>query len=150
MPPDGIQRVCVVGAIGIEKGYDLLLACARDAADRKLPLRFHLVGHSCDDGRLLATGMVKITGRYQDHQAVDLIRRQQAQVAWLTSIWPETWCYTLTQAWRAGLNVLAFDIGTPADRIRRTGRGRLCPLGLPPQAINRLLLAKTTNLEVAA
>jgi hypothetical protein len=94
--------------------------------------------------------MVSITGRYQEYQAVELIRRQQAQVAWLTSIWPETWSYTLTQAWKAGLHVLAFDIGTPADRIRRTGRGRLCPLGLPPQAINRLLMAKTTNLEVAA
>jgi GT2 family glycosyltransferase/glycosyltransferase involved in cell wall biosynthesis len=150
LSPDGIRRVCIVGAIGIEKGYDVLLACARDAADRKLALRFHLVGHSCDDGRLLATGTVHITGRYEEHEAVDLIRRQQAQLAWLTSIWPETWCYTLTQAWRAGLNVLAFDIGTPADRIRHTGRGRLCPLGLSPQAINRLLMENTTNLEVAA
>ena len=67
-----------------------------------------------------------------------------------TKIWPETWCYTLTQAWLAGLNVLAFDIGAPADRIRRTGRGRLCPLGLPAPAINRLLMEKTTNFEVAA
>jgi GT2 family glycosyltransferase/glycosyltransferase involved in cell wall biosynthesis len=147
---DGIQRVCVIGAIGIEKGYDMLLACARDAADRSLPLRFHLVGHSCDDGRLLATGTVQITGRYEEHEAVALIRRQQAQLAWLTSLWPETWCYTLTQAWQAGLNVLAFDIGAPADRIRQTGRGRLCPLGLPPHAINRLLLQKVVNLEVAA
>jgi glycosyltransferase involved in cell wall biosynthesis len=148
--PDGIQRVCIVGAISIEKGYDMLLACARDAADRKLPLRFNLVGHSCDDGRLLATGTVHITGRYQEHEAIGLIRQQQAQLAWLTSIWPETWCYTLTQAWLAGLNVLAFDIGAPADRIRQTGRGRLCPLGLPPQAINRLLMEKPTNFEVAA
>lgn len=147
---DGIQRVCIIGAIGIEKGFDVLLACARDAADRKLALRFNLVGHSCDDGRLLATGTVHISGGYQEQDAIASIRRQQAQLAWLTSIWPETWCYTLTQAWLAGLNVLAFDIGAPADRIRQTGRGRLCPLGLPPQAINRLLMEKPTNFEVAA
>jgi glycosyltransferase involved in cell wall biosynthesis len=147
---DGIRRVCVIGAIGIEKGYDMLLACARDAADRKLGLQFHLVGHSCDDGKLLATGVVRITGRYEERQAVALIRQQQAQLAWLTSVWPETWCYTLSQAWWAGLNVLAFDLGAPADRIRHTGRGWLCPLGLPPQAVNRLLLEQTTKLEVAA
>jgi hypothetical protein len=61
-------------------------------------------------------------------------------LAWLTSLWPETWCYTLTQAWQAGLNVAAFDIGTPAERIRRTGRGWLFPLGLPPAALNSQLL----------
>ena len=137
---DGIRRVCVVGAIGIEKGYDRLLACARDARDRKLNLRFHLVGYSCDDAPLLATGTVHITGQYDEHAAVPLIRQQQAQLAWLTSLWPETWCYTLTYTWQAGLNVLAFDIGTPAERIRRTGRGWLCPLGLTPQALNNWML----------
>lgn len=142
-PPaaDGLRRVCVVGAIGIEKGYDLLLACARDAANRDLPLRFHLVGYSCDDARLIATGRVEITGEYEEHQAVVLIRRQQAQLAWLPSLWPETWCYTLSQAWQAGLDVLAFDLGTPALRIRRTGRGWLVPLGLAPRGLNNRMLA---------
>jgi hypothetical protein len=79
---------------------------------------------------------------------IRLIRQQQAQVAWLPSIWPETWCYTLTHAWRAGLNVLAFDIGTPAERIRQTERGWLCPLGLAPQVLNeRMLSLKPTQTE---
>ena len=142
-PPsvDGIRRVCVVGGIGIEKGYEILLACARDAANRQLKLRFMLVGHSCDDARLEATGNVHITGRYGEHDAVRLIRQQGAQLAWLPSLWPETWSYTLTHAWYAGLNVLAFDIGTPAERIRRTERGWLCPLGISPQALNDRMVA---------
>ena len=87
------------------------------------------------------TGNVEITGRYEEHEAVPLIRKQRAQLAWLPAVWPETWSYTLTQAWQAGLNVLAFDIGTPAERIRRTERGWLCPLGLSPQAVNDRILA---------
>lgn len=138
---DGIRRVCVLGAIGIEKGYDMLLACARDAVKRKLKLRFHLVGHSYDDDRLLATGKVQITGQYEEEEVDALIRQQQAQMAWLPSLWPETWCYTLTQSWHAGLNVFAFDIGTPAERIRRTGRGWLVPLGLAPEHLNNRMLA---------
>jgi glycosyltransferase involved in cell wall biosynthesis len=137
---DGIRRVCVIGAIGIEKGYEVLLACARDAANRRLNLRFHLVGHSCDDARLLATGAVQITGRYQEREVAALIRQQRAQLAWLPSLWPETWCYTLTLAWQAGLNVLAFKLGTPSGRIRRTGRGWLVPLGMSPQALNNRML----------
>jgi hypothetical protein len=42
--------------------------------------------------------------------------------------------------WRAGLRVAAFDTGAPAERIRRTGRGFLLPLGLPAGAINDTLL----------
>jgi glycosyltransferase involved in cell wall biosynthesis len=134
------RRICVVGAIGIAKGYEVLLACARDAAMRDLNLEFCVVGYSCDDARLLATGRVQITGRYEEREAVALIRAQRAHLGWLPSLWPETWCYTLTQTWQAGLNVVAFDIGAPAERIRRTGRGWLYPLGLSSPALNAKFL----------
>jgi GT2 family glycosyltransferase len=134
-------RVCVIGAIGIQKGYQVVLDCARDAAERRLPLEFVVVGHTIDDRRLLATGRVFVTGTFAPEEAVSLIQAQQATIALLPSIWPETWCFTLAEAWRAGLSVAAFDIGAPAERIRRTGRGFLLPLGLPAQAINNALVA---------
>jgi hypothetical protein len=62
-------------------------------------------------------------------------------VALLPSISPETWCFSLAEAWRAGLRVAAFDIGAQSERIRRTGRGFLLPLGLPAHAINNALMA---------
>ena len=142
--PQSVRRVCVVGAIGIEKGFEVLLACARDAANRKLQLEFRLVGYSCDDDRLIATGRVHITGRYEEHEAVALIRAQESQLAWLPSLWPETWCYTLTQAWQASLNVVVFDIGAQAERIRRTGRGWILPLGIPASTLNNRLLTLHT------
>jgi glycosyltransferase involved in cell wall biosynthesis len=124
----------VIGGIGIEKGYETLLACARDAAVRRLPLFFCVVGHTLDDEALLATGCVSITGEYGEAEAISLIRAQQGQVAWLPSLWPETWSYTVTLAWRAGLDVVAYDIGVPADRIRATGRGWLLPLAAASKA----------------
>jgi len=137
----GTARICVVGAIGVEKGYEILLACARDAAERGLKLEFVVVGHTIDDARLLDTGRVFVTGEFQPAEAVPMIQAQDAALAWLPSVWPETWCFALSEAWRAGLPVVAFDLGAPAERIRRTGRGVLLPLGLPPGAINSALLA---------
>ena len=134
-------RVCVVGAIGVHKGYQVVLDCARDAAERRLPLEFVVVGHTIDDRRLLATGRVFITGTFAPEEAVQLIRAQNATLALLPSIFPETWCFSLAEAWRAGLRVAAFDIGAPAERIRRTGHGFLLPLGLKPDAINNALVA---------
>jgi GT2 family glycosyltransferase/glycosyltransferase involved in cell wall biosynthesis len=140
-PPAGPRRVCLVGAIGREKGYDVLLQAARDAAARDLPLDFVVVGYSIDDERLEATGRVFVTGPYRDPEVEALIRAQSAHLAWLASICPETWCYTLGQAWRAGLRVVAFDIGAQAERIREHGGGWLLPPGLPAPAVNNALLA---------
>lgn len=134
-------RVCVVGAIGIHKGYQVVLDCARDAAERSLPLEFVVVGHTIDDSRLMATGRVFVTGAFAAPEAVSLIKAQKASLAMLPSIFPETWSLSLGEAWRAGLRVAAFDIGAQAERIRRTGRGFLLPLGLPPHAINNALIA---------
>lgn len=140
-PPAGAaRRICVIGAIGYEKGYDVLLAAARDAARRNLPIDFVVVGYTTDDDRLMETGRVFITGEYGEAEATALIAAQRAHLAWLPSIWPETWCYALSEAWRAGLHVIAFDIGAQAERIRNTGRGTLLPLGLTATSINNALM----------
>ena len=139
--PGARLRVCVVGAIGLEKGYDVLLACARDAAARALALEFVVVGPSINDERLMRAGPVFVTGDYREDEVDALIREQRCDLGLLPSIWPETWCYTLTHMMRAGLGVAAFDLGAPAERIRRTGRGWLLPLGLPAGAVNNALLS---------
>jgi glycosyltransferase involved in cell wall biosynthesis len=66
-------RICVVGAIGIHKGYEILLACARDARRRGLDLDFVVVGHTIDDARLMATERVFVTGEFDSSEAVALI-----------------------------------------------------------------------------
>ena len=63
-------RICVVGAIGYEKGYTNLLRCARMVAEAKMPIEFVVVGYTCDDKRLLDTGAVRITGRYDQSEAI--------------------------------------------------------------------------------
>ena len=125
----------------MHKGYDVLLACARDAARRDLDLEFIVVGHTIDDARMLDTGRVFVTGRFEPAEAVDLIVEQKAQLGFVASICPETWCLSLGDIWRAGLPAAAFDIGAPAERIRKTGRGILLPLGLSASAINNTLVA---------
>jgi GT2 family glycosyltransferase/glycosyltransferase involved in cell wall biosynthesis len=134
------RRVCVIGAIGLEKGFDVLLACARDAARRDLDLEFVLVGRSTDDDRLLNTGRVFVTGQYKEEDALALIAAQSAHLAFLPSIWPETWGFTLGLAWQAGLPAVVFDIGAMAARVRATGAGLVLPLGLPPAAVNNALI----------
>ncbi len=134
------RRIAVIGGIGPAKGYDILLDCAHDAAARQLPLHFIIAGASADDEPLMQAGIF-ITGAYEEGQATALLASLDADLAFLPSIWPETWCFALGEAWAAGLQVLAFDLGAQADRIRATGRGAVLPLGLPAARINDTLLA---------
>ena len=133
-------RVVVIGGIGREKGYDVLLACLADVRARALPLEFVVVGHTPDDDLLMEAGCLFVTGEYREEDAIALIRAQEADLALLPSIWPETWCFTLSLAWRAGLAAASFDLGAQAERIRRTRRGMVLPLGLPIPELNMLLL----------
>ena len=146
-PPGPGERARIVtpGAIGTDKGYEVLLACARDAARRDLPLEFVVVGHTSGDERLLDSGRAFVTGRYAEAEAADLVRAQGGALGFIPSVWPETWCYALSLAWRAGLRVAAFDIGAQAERIRRANAGTLIPLGLPASRVNDLLVALVTG-----
>lgn len=143
----GRWRIAVIGALGTEKGYDLLLACARDAARRSLPLEFIVIGFTHDDLRLQDTGHVRITYRFDPEQAVEEIVSQSCDLAFIPSIWPETWCFALSDAWKAGLKTAVLDIGTPAQRVGNTGNGWVLPLALPPSNLNNTLisLAQSAN-----
>ncbi|NHO32129.1 glycosyltransferase [Acetobacter sp. LMG 1636] len=134
-------RICVIGAIGKEKGYDVLLAAARNAREKALSLDYIVVGHTPDDQALMETGHVYVTGAYKEEEAVALIRAQHADYGLIPSVWPETWCLALGVAWRAGLRVAAFDIGAVADRIRATERGTILPLGISAARLNVILIS---------
>jgi GT2 family glycosyltransferase len=135
-----VIRVALLGGIGDHKGYRVLLACARDARARRLPIEFVVIGYTHKDAPLLATGKVFITGPYSEVEAPHLIRRERPDIAWLPSVWPETWCYTLDYALEAGLPVAAFDLGAIAERLRALATGVLLPLGMAPRHVNDRLL----------
>ncbi len=136
----GRIRVALVGAIGIHKGFEVLLACAKDAETRDLPLEFTIIGYSKHDQPLIDTGRVFITGGYAEQEFPELLRREQPNIILLPSVWPETWSYTLTYALASGLPIVAFDIGAIAERLKELGTGVLLPLESTPQHINDALI----------
>lgn len=135
-------RIVVIGAIGKMKGFDVLLACARDAQERKLSLEFFLMGYSMNDPLLREAG-VCISGRYLEKDALATLASLEPHVAWLPSVWPETYSYTLSIALLAGHPVVAFDIGAIASRLRAiTRHNHLIPLEFAksPKRVNDYFL----------
>ncbi|MDG6094028.1 glycosyltransferase [Acetobacter sp. AN02] len=141
LPRTDRLRVCVIGAIGHEKGYDVLLDLGRDAARRGLPLEYVVAGYTPDDRTLTETGHIFVTGPYKQDEAEAFVRAQQADIAFLPSVWPETWSFVLGVAWRAGLQVAAFDLGAITQRIKAAGRGFVISPAIPVEELNMLLMS---------
>lgn len=141
-------HVVVIGAISAIKGYTELLVCAQDALQHCLPIRFSLLGYSFADQALIAAG-VAVTGRYNDHEAADQLRKLQPHVVWLPSIWPETYSYTLSLAVSEGYSVAAYDIGAIANRLKKLQMADwLLPLDIhnEPAKWNQLFLSLRQEL----
>ncbi len=140
---EGPLRVAVIGSIGAHKGYDVVHNLALDARLRQLPIVFTIVGHSAEPRAMEAAG-VRETGLYGSNAAaLAEIARLDPDLVLLPSIWPETYCYTLSLALAAGVPPVVFDLGAQAERLRASGAGhRFDPaLADDPQRLNAALLA---------
>jgi hypothetical protein len=103
----------------------VLFGCASDAASRKLGLDFRVIGYTDIDDRLRKLNVV-VTGPYYSKQELyGQIEAYAPDVAFFPSIWPETYLYTLSDAFNRGIFPVAFNIGAPAERIVEAEWGAL-------------------------
>jgi len=133
-------RVAVLGAIGPHKGVDLLLASAKYAERRGLPIKFVVIGYTSCDKAFAKLNNVEITGPYKQEELERMVQKIGCTVALFLSVWPETFSYTLSEAWRLGLHPITLDIGAPADHIRERQIGTVAPFSQDPKTIVATLL----------
>lgn len=135
-------NVVVVGGIGKLKGFDVLLNCAKDVKNGKGPINYKLLGYSLNDSSLRKNEVV-VTGKYDDHEAIEMLKELEADFVFLPSLWPETYSYTLSIALKYGAPIIAFDIGAIASRLKRSDiKSLLLPLHLARDSnkINSLII----------
>ena len=64
-------------------------------------------------------------GVYKRSEFSDIVHRIKPHFIGIFSIWPETYCHTLTEGWASGVPILAVDIGAVGERIKVNGGGFL-------------------------
>jgi glycosyltransferase involved in cell wall biosynthesis len=125
--PPGDVKVLVLGGLSPAKGMALLEACAREARERKLPLRFRVIGHIAlplEDGEDMR---LSFTGEYPEGMLPTLIEQERGDAILFPAQWPETYSYTLTAAIESGLPIVATDLGAFRERLEKLDRARLLP-----------------------
>ncbi|WP_312621748.1 glycosyltransferase [Agrobacterium pusense] len=120
---DGVLRIAVVGAIGPNKGSGVIFDLAAEIRKRNLPIEIHVVGYSNKDEELRSLG-VNITGRYRrEMQAVEYLESIKPDLLFIPSVWPETFCYTLSLAIKMKIPPVVFDLGAQAERVKKLAWG---------------------------
>ncbi len=125
LPDDGAPTVAVLGAIGPDKGARRLERLVALARARGAWVRFVLIGYmdvehgpwQSDDARFT------VHGRYDPAALPDLLERYRVALVLYPSAGPETFSYTLSEAWASGRPVLVPPIGALEERVRDSGAG---------------------------
>ena len=140
-PKTDRRRIILLGRISTVKGIDVVVATAKFAAQRDLPLEFVILGES-SLGWFKNSPNIYVTGEYEQSDVDDLINRVDGDLFWFPAIAPETFSYALSTALATDLNIVAFDLGAISERLRMARRGILHPieLMLEPERLAAALL----------
>ncbi|MEM0906760.1 MAG: glycosyltransferase [Pseudomonadota bacterium] len=139
---DGVLRVLIQGAIGPHKGAFLLAAMIRDMRRRKLPIHIDVVGYTSSKD-IRSGPNVTLHGRYRgDVDAARRVAALQPDLCLVSSIWPETYVFTMSVAMALHLPLATFDLGAQAERAREYGRATIFGKNLmeDPVGLNDALL----------
>lgn len=111
--PKATYNLIAVGAIGREKGADLLESTAEALAARKSCVSVKLIGYAY---RPLSSS-VKTSGPYENWELRKIIEREECDLFFFTSRCPETYSYTLSFAMTTGKPIVAPDVGAFPERL---------------------------------
>jgi len=122
------EVIAVVGAIGPHKGSALLVDIARSLADMDVALV--VIGYT--DAHLargwVAPGLY-VHGPYTDDSLAGWLAAYAPRIVLFPNRLPESFSYTLSEVWAAGIPVIVPDDGALGERVRRSGAGWLLPPG---------------------
>lgn len=115
---DGRIRIVMLGNL-LTRSKGFAVARALAALDRGRRLEFHFVGVAPPE----AAEFGVVHGRYQRDRLAEIVEGIRPAFVGIFSIWPETYCHTLSESWALGIPALASSLGATGERVRAHGGG---------------------------
>lgn len=115
------SKIRIVVPVNISKAKGALLIRDIFKSDKSGMFEFHFLGKVAPE--LNNIGIHH--GSYSRGDVVDKIKAIDPHIGVVLSLWPETFCHTLTEMWAAGVPVLGINLGAVGNRISESGAGWL-------------------------
>lgn len=130
---DKIKILCPANYLNAMKGSEFIKTLKNIDKDNKL--EFHFLGN-CRDG-IEEYGINH--GTFERDEFFKKLKNIKPSFIGIFSIWPETYCHTLTEAWSCGVPVLGSNIGVIEDRILAENGGWVVDINNPDDAYDLIL-----------
>ncbi|MGL4428547.1 MAG: glycosyltransferase [Silvania sp.] len=130
---NNVIKILVPGNITLTKGKHLIRQIKE--LDKSNQIQFHVLG-TCDNDIM---DIVTYHGKYNRDDFTSKVKLINPDISAVFSIWPETYCHTLTESWASGLPVIGLAYGAVEKRIKEHNAGWLVqndPLECYNQLIN--------------
>lgn len=113
--------IAFVGAMAIHKGSNILKELI--AKNNNPKIKIHLIGKPNDNELQNNRANYINHGAYKRGELPQLLSDNNIDLVCIFATWPETYSYTLTECYMAGVPVLTFDIGAVGDRVKKDKLG---------------------------
>lgn len=112
-------NVLVLGNFTAVKGADTLLRVFNET--RSSSIKFHVHGQIAPEYESIIDNLkfkhVVFYGEYDNDQLPEILTGKHVSLH--LSIWPETYCITLSEAWNSGLVPIVTDLGALGERVTK-------------------------------
>lgn len=126
-------KIVFPGNINNQKGLTLIKALKEE--DKDSILEFHFMGSP--DPQLRECGIYH--GKYDREDFCKIIKNIKPSFIGILSIWPETYCHTLSEAWSCGIPVLTTNLGAQKERTINNEAGWFIDYQNPAKAYQEII-----------
>lgn len=135
-------RVAVLGVQAGHKGGEFLLDCVDAARAMDAPLEWSVIGEfqAPLDARARKTESLVVTGAYAPSDLARMIKDVDPHLVFFPQHIPETYSFTLSEAFSAGRPVLVPSLGSFPERVAGSEASWLYDIEAPPEAVVQLLV----------
>ena len=117
-------NIGLLGRLTKHKGRTLVSQISQIIEKKGLNIRIILIGSASKE---IKSSVYKETGAYSRDSIPRLVLENDIDVFLIPSIWPETFSYTTEEIIKMDMPIMCFDIGAPAERVRKYNKGIVIP-----------------------
>ncbi|MFC1955010.1 FkbM family methyltransferase [Chloroflexota bacterium] len=113
-------NIGVVGNLSEHKGAGVIREIVNLIDRDVMPVSVTVIGAM---GSVPESATIRVTGEYKREDLPMIIEQTGANVFFVPSVWPETFCYVAEELMALGLPVSVFNVGAPPERISKYDKG---------------------------
>lgn len=139
-------NVAFIGVMTPVKGSNVIKEMITH--DKAAKIRWHFFGLIFDEElKKLNQPNIKFHGAYSQNEINILLEKNEINLVCILSIWPETYCYTLSESVNSNIPVIVMDLGAIKERTEKIGCGIVVKHDSKAEEILKVIYALAGNSE---